>query len=226
MGITERRKQFLQQIMNLYEKTGLPVHYITLANLIGVSKWTAYDVLKELEKNGLLRRDYTINPHESGRSMIVFAPTLKAEELFGKTRTTICNPSELRVIKNSVLGLLKEVRMFRLQQAVDLFLEKIAHVAVQAEFCLYILGLLILYLNVLGKKRKQMIEHLMNVSNRSEIQLTMFVGTVMGTAVQTVGHELGPEITKLIALFFSYLDKLSLDELKTLTDFVQEAMQF
>jgi len=40
---------------------------------------------------------------------------------------------------------------------------------------------------------------LMNVSNRSEIQLTMFVGTVMGTAVQTVGHELWPEITKLIA---------------------------
>ena len=224
MGITERRKQFLHQIMNLYEKTGLPVHYITLADLIGVSKWTAYDMLKELEKNGLLRRDYTINPHESGRSMIVFTPTPKADELIGKTRTTISNPSELRVIKNSVLDLLKEVRTFRLQRAVDLFLKKISHVNIQAEFCLYILGLLILYLNELGKKRKQMIEHLMNVSNRSEIQLTMFVGTVMGTAVQTVGSELGPEITKLIALFFNYLDNLGIDELKMLTDFLKEAV--
>jgi len=224
MDLTERRKQFLQQIVNLYEKTGLPVHYITLANLIGVSKWTAYDMLKKLEKNGLLKRDYTITPNELGRSMIVFIPTPKAEELFGKKRTTFCSPSELSASKNSVLGLLKEVRSFRLQQAVDLFLEKIAHVSIQAEFCLYILGLLILYLNVLGKKRKQMIEHLMNVSNRSEIQLTMFVGMVMGTAVQTVGHELGPEITKLIEVFFNYLDNLSLDELKFLTDFVQEAM--
>jgi len=223
MDLTERRKQFLQQIVNLYEKTGLPVHYITLANLIGVSKWTAYDMLKELEKNGLLKRDYTITPNELGRSMIVFTPTTKAEELFGQKRNN-CNQSELEDIKNSVLGLLKEVRTFRLQQAVNLFLEKISHVSIQAEFCLYILGLLILYLNVLGKKRKQMIEHLINISNRSEIQLTMFVGIVMGTAVQTVGNELGPEITKLIALFFSYLDKLSLDELKTLTDFVQEAM--
>lgn len=69
-----------------------------------------------------------------------------------------------------------------------------------------------------------MVEHLFKVSNRPEIQLTMFVGTVIGTTVQPVGYELGPEITKLIALFFSYLDKLSLDELKTFTDFVQEAI--
>ncbi|KLU59029.1 hypothetical protein CEB3_c50490 [Peptococcaceae bacterium CEB3] len=224
MSLTERRKQFLQQIINLYERTGLPVHYITLANQIGVSKWTAYDMLKELEKNGLLKRDYTISPHEPGRSMIVFAPTPAAEELFGKTRTSMCSASELKVMKNSVLGLLNEVRTFRLQQAVDLFLEKISHVNIQAEFCLYILGLLLLYLNALGKKRKQMIEHLINVSNRPEIQMTMFVGTVMGTAVQTVGDELGPEITKLIALFFSYLEKLSPDELQTLTDFIREAV--
>jgi hypothetical protein len=69
-----------------------------------------------------------------------------------------------------------------------------------------------------------MVEHLFKVSNRPEIQLTMFVGTVIGTAVQPVGYELGPEITKLLALFFSYLDKLSLEELITLTNFVQEAI--
>ena len=69
-----------------------------------------------------------------------------------------------------------------------------------------------------------MVENLFRVSNRPEIQLTMFIGTVIGTAVQPVGYELGPEITKLIALFFSYLDKSSLEELKTFTSFVQEAI--
>jgi len=224
MDLTERRKQFLQQLMNLYEKTGLPVHYVTLARLIGVSKWTAYDVLKELEKNGLLKRDYTIKPNEIGRSMIVFTPTSEAEHLFGKKRNTICSPEELTVIKNSVIGLLEEVRPLRLQQAIDLFMDKISKASIQSEFCLYILGLLILYLIALGKRQKQMVEHLFRVSNRPEIQLTMFVGTVIGTAVQPVGYELGPEITKLIALFFSYLDELSPEELKTLTDFVQEAI--
>lgn len=224
MDLTERRKQFLQQLMNLYEKTGLPVHYVTLARLIGVSKWTAYDMLKELEKNGLLKRDYTIKPHESGRSMIVFTPTSQAEDLFGKKRNTICSPEELNDLKNSVIALLEEVRTFRLQQAIDLFLAKIVNVSIQSEFCLYILGLLILYLNALGKRQKQMVENLFKISNRPEIQLTMFVGTVIGTAVQPVGYELGPEITKLIALFFSYLDKLSSEELITLTNFVQEAI--
>jgi len=47
----------LDKIMNLYQQTKLPVHYGTLANKIGVGKWTAYDMVKELEKLHYLKRD-------------------------------------------------------------------------------------------------------------------------------------------------------------------------
>ncbi|MBY6273613.1 MAG: DNA-binding protein, partial [Bacillaceae bacterium] len=39
MILTERRKQFLRKLVDLYQKTNVPVHYETLAKYIGVSKW-------------------------------------------------------------------------------------------------------------------------------------------------------------------------------------------
>ncbi|WP_242824990.1 hypothetical protein [Dehalobacter sp. DCA] len=103
MNLTERRKQFLQQIIRLYEKSGLPVHYETLANLLGVSKWTAYDMLKELEKNDFLKRDYVVNPNVQGRSTIVFSPTPKANKLFGQTREVTFDAGMLNEIKKRYL---------------------------------------------------------------------------------------------------------------------------
>jgi len=73
--LTERRKQFLRGVVDMYRRTRLPVHYETLAERLGVSKWTAYDVLRALEEQGLLTRDYTVNRGEPGRSQIVFVPT-------------------------------------------------------------------------------------------------------------------------------------------------------
>ncbi len=51
-SLTERRKQFLQKLLDLYRRTNLPVHYESVAQALGVSKWTAYDMLKALEKLG------------------------------------------------------------------------------------------------------------------------------------------------------------------------------
>lgn len=81
MGLTYRRIQFLQQILNVYHRTHLPVHYETIGHCIGVSKWTAYDVLSELAKSGYLSRAYVSNKGDVGRSSVVFFPTSKAMAL-------------------------------------------------------------------------------------------------------------------------------------------------
>jgi Mn-dependent DtxR family transcriptional regulator len=54
VGITRRRMDFLRIIKQLYESTNLPVHYVRVAQLLGISKWSAYEMLKNLEKEGLV----------------------------------------------------------------------------------------------------------------------------------------------------------------------------
>jgi DNA-binding Lrp family transcriptional regulator len=80
MRLTQRREEFLKKIIDIFKSTELPVHYGTIAKELGVSKWTAYDILKRLEREGYLRSEYVLNSESKnvGRSMIVFYPTEKA----------------------------------------------------------------------------------------------------------------------------------------------------
>ncbi|MEL7567488.1 MAG: Lrp/AsnC family transcriptional regulator [Bacillota bacterium] len=225
MNLTERRKQFLQQIMRLYEKSGLPVHYVTLANLLGVSKWTAYDMLKELEKGGLLKRDYMVNPNELGRSVIVFSPTTKAEELFGQIREVTFDADQLNGIKKKVLEKVFELRSTtNLQQSLEFILKEIPKANLRTEFCMYILAVLILYLHALGKIQKDMVKNIFEVADRRDLKIILFVGLVAGTAIQSVAQELDPRISDLIGSFLKRLDQLSMDEVQILIEFLQEAI--
>lgn len=74
--LTKRRQEFLEAIKELYQKTGEPVHYQDVADALGVSKWTAYDFVKLLEKNNFVHITYVTEQDGSqvGRSRIGITP--------------------------------------------------------------------------------------------------------------------------------------------------------
>ncbi|MDA3898895.1 MAG: hypothetical protein PF637_00095 [Spirochaetes bacterium] len=82
MVITHRKQEFIKKIVELYSISGLPIHYTNLADEIGVSKWSSYEMLTELEKLGYITREYVNTPNKSGRSKTIFSPTSKALSLF------------------------------------------------------------------------------------------------------------------------------------------------
>lgn len=53
------------------------MHYPDLASELGVSKWTAYDMMTILERKGMVTREYAIREAgaASGRSQVLFRPT-------------------------------------------------------------------------------------------------------------------------------------------------------
>jgi|YelNatPaOPRAMG01_1025707.scaffolds.fasta_scaffold08377_1 DNA-binding PadR family transcriptional regulator len=80
MGITERRREFIKALNELCEKYGKPVHYSLVAQKLGVSKWTAYDLLTALKEEGYVECVYTLN-EKGGRSTLAFKTTPKGEKL-------------------------------------------------------------------------------------------------------------------------------------------------
>jgi DNA-binding MarR family transcriptional regulator len=224
MFLTERRKQFLQKLIDLYQKTNVPVHYETLAKAIGVSKWTAYDMLKELEKLGYLTRDYAVNPGETGRSQIVFLPTVKASDLFEQKRSEVINPKEWETTKAKLLQFLNSLKGASISDAIQRVLEEIPKVQVQVAFCAYIIGLLLVYLRKLGGRTESLIQNLVQNAPTSDMRMTMFVGTVLGTIIQTMNHEMGIEVTDLVGRFLKSIHDLSDLERGMLSDFLDEAL--
>lgn len=84
MKLTHRQETFVQSLLDLYRELNGPIPYSALAERIGVSPFTAYDMLRLLEEKGLVTSQYHLDSDKlvGGRSKIVFLPTELAHQLF------------------------------------------------------------------------------------------------------------------------------------------------
>jgi hypothetical protein len=74
--LTPRQQQFLDEVVRLYQTTGGPVHYSTVAEHLGVSRSTAYEMLRILEGKGYLGAEYVLGESAGpGRSAVMFTPS-------------------------------------------------------------------------------------------------------------------------------------------------------
>lgn len=156
MKLTQRRKDFLNSLINIYTRTAKPVHYETLAQEVGVSKWTAYDMLQTLQKTGFLAREYVLPGTGGGRSQVVYTPTEKAYGMIGKTRTD-------SNVEASVERALETFRTWMERVHTDdimsEMLEAIQTTTTKVEYCLYALDVLILVLQGTDEEGIRLIKH-------------------------------------------------------------------
>jgi len=222
--LTERRKQFLRGVLDLYRRTQLPVHYETLAQRLGVSKWTAYDVLRALEEQGLLARDYTVNRGEPGRSQIVFVPTPAAEALFSQVRPASVEGGDLVALKAEALRSLAEWRTLKPAKATQRIMAAIAEADVQVKFCTYIMALFLVHLGALSDSAVAVVRRLVRETPGVEMPLTVFVGIVLGMAIEAMGLGVGEELLGLLGRFLKSVMDLSQSEKEMLVSFLNDAL--
>ena len=80
MKLTRRQEEFIANLHELNRELDGPIHYSLLAERLGVSPFTAYDMLCLLEEKGLVCSEYQLASGKSGpgRAERVFYPTDKA----------------------------------------------------------------------------------------------------------------------------------------------------
>lgn len=84
MMLTRRQEEIIRKMLDLYHELQGPIHYSTLADRLGVSPFTAYDMLRLLEEKGFVSSEYQLAPDKTGpgRAVRVFQPTQLAQKLF------------------------------------------------------------------------------------------------------------------------------------------------
>jgi len=224
MAISKRRMQFLDELVGMYQKNCLPVHYEALAKVVGVSKWTAYDMLKEIEKSGYVTRSYEVNPNETGRSQVVFTPTDKATELFMQQRSNEVTLEDWEESLHSIREMLNNLSHTSIQDLMGRMLDEIPQRRSNLEFCGYFLGILLMYLKKLGNLKESVIKQLLNRTSDHHSSLLMFAGTVLGIAIETMSDEISREFAELVGEHVNLIGKLSYQEQELLSDFVNEAL--
>ena len=107
MKLTRRQEQFIENLIDLSREMDGPIHYSTLAERLGVSPFTAYDMLRLLEKKGMVRSEYQVAEGKSGpgRAVRLFYPVMPPE-VEKLTRLSLDQPE----IKQFMLNALRHGR--------------------------------------------------------------------------------------------------------------------
>jgi len=108
MAITERRRQFLQVLHELYKEKNRPIHYYEIAKKVKVSPATAYDILQLLYKEGYVETIYEEDSlRKRGRKKVFFKPKEEKGDLF---EINIDRTNALLLCTSFLLFLIKKLK--------------------------------------------------------------------------------------------------------------------
>ncbi len=228
MAITKRRLDFLRIIKQLYESTGLPVHYARVAEQLGVSKWSAYEMLKNLESEDFLIRQYEVNQVEKnpGRAMVMFMPTKKLEQaLSGKVLELKTTSKDWYQEKDRLLALVDESKQGGVKAFWEQLLAELPGLENPLMSCAYVITITISQLQTLSENSLRLIKNLADEAHKGPIGLAMFVGTAIGSLLKSTAPV--SAITQLadsVSEFQKNLAALTQSEQALLMDFLEAAL--
>ncbi|HWQ73851.1 MAG TPA: hypothetical protein VN441_00930 [Syntrophomonas sp.] len=228
MAITKRRLDFLKIIKQLYEATGLPVHYARVAEVLGVSKWSAYEMLKNLEIDGFLHRQYEVNQVEKnpGRAMVMFLPTNKLEEVLSE-QTPASKPAnrEWQQEKERLLSLFDEVKKGGGKTLLEQFVTELPSLENPLVSCAYVITLVFSQLHSLSENSLRLLKDLAVEARKGPVGLAMFVGTVFGSLLKSAEpFSVIGQLTEHFSEFQNNLTSLTQSEERFLMDFLEAAL--
>ncbi len=108
MKLTRRQQMVLRNFLDLYREKDEALHYTELAEHLGVSTVTAYDMLRLLEDRGLLISEFV--PSEKGaggRARVVFRPTPTGVSLLESWAGSDWEQEEWEIVKDRIVQALE-----------------------------------------------------------------------------------------------------------------------
>jgi len=228
MAITRRQMDFLKTIKQVYEGTKLPVHYTRVAEMLGISKWSAYEMLKTLERKGFLTSQYEVDQKKKypGRARVMFMPTqLVNLVLSGKTLEDMVPVKEFQLLKERLMSFSDKAAEITPEELMEQMRAELSNVENPLVFCAYVVTIFILQLQVLNKSSISLLKSGALEVSAGKIGLAMFVGAAFGTLVKVTSQvQLLSHMVECISGFQKNLAKLNQLEQALLMDFLSEAL--
>jgi len=228
MAITKRRLDFLRIIKQIYESTGFPVHYARVAELLGVSKWSAYEMLKNLEREEYLTSQYEVNQVEKnpGRAMVMFMPTQKLDQaLSGKLLDLKTTSREWRQEKERLLSLFDESKKSSTKGLWEQLMVELPSMENPLVSCAYVITIVVSQLQTLSENSLRLLKNMAVEARKGPIGLAMFVGTAIGSLLKSAAPiSVIGQLADSLSEFQKNLAALTKSEQALLLDFLETAL--
>ncbi|MFZ5919365.1 MAG: LexA family protein [Chloroflexota bacterium] len=223
--LTARQQAFWEKLKDLYRERRRPVHYSTVAEGLGVSKFSAYDMLRVLEQKGVAASDYWLSDERGGpgRSQVVFYPTVDEIEQGVAVQT---DEDWLR-LKQRLLNELREAYRFGYREKLAELLARLPDLRAPLDYCAETIAALVISLNALKGRvtGRSPLRSMSGLLTAGEAGLGALAGLSLGSTLITLGDSLLTErLLDTVHRYQDDLSQLSEENKRRLTDFVREAL--
>lgn len=223
MKLTGRQRQFLDNFLDLYRETQRPLHYSAVAERLGISPMTAYDMLRLLEERGLVVSDYVLPEQGPGRSTIVFRPTEKAAAFMSQLAGASWDRKEWEEVKERILQALREGRGTDYQDLLEEILLRIPERKSPMLYVAEMITAVLLHLHQVKEEAKSssLMESLRSLGLPGEL-----AGLTFGLSfVERANRRIASLLLSYSQKYQEYLARLSAESKQRLSDFAQEVMK-
>jgi len=228
MKLTGRQRAFLGEFLDLYRGAQEPLHYTDIAKRLGVSKITAYDMLRLLEGQGLVQSEYVLRGkgQGAGRSSIVFRPTPQADALFTELSGGMENQALWEAEKQHILNALETCDDH--QELLEELLRRLPTGQSPLVQAAEMITAVILSLHLLSKDTATsgLFDKLRSLGLPGEVGLVALGGLAMGLSfVEQVNRQLIEQLLAYMGRYQQIVTNLNAESKKKLTGFVREVMR-
>lgn len=229
MKLTGRQRQFLRDFLDLYREADQPLHYSRVAERLGVSPMTAYDMLRLLEERRLVTSEYVL-PEEGGRgrSNIVFRPTRQAIEAMARLAGQDWDGAEWEAVRERILQALREGKGTGYENLLDEILLRIPERKSPMLYVTEMVTAVLLHLHQLKAEvtASNLAESLRALGLPEEVGLNALAGLTLGLSfVERANRRISTLLLTYSRKYQDYLNRLSSENKQRLSEFTREVMQ-
>jgi len=228
--LTHRQQQFLSQFLDIYREMEHSVHYVAVAERLGISKVTAYEMLRLLEEKALVRAEYQSTPdqHGPGRPTVLFYPTHEGNRLFNELAGNLSDLDDWQVVKERILKQLQEGQAGGYEDLFSNLLLRIPERNSQLIFITELITAVILMLATIQEapEIRDLMQRLNRIGLPQEIGLSVLSG--IGMLLSILERKNRRSSTILLAQISRYedaLSQLSEESRRQLGEFTREVVQ-
>ncbi|MGI6621251.1 MAG: hypothetical protein ACOX35_07440 [Bacillota bacterium] len=229
MKLSKRRFEFLETLVDLVNQKGAPVHYIDVSEKMNVSKWTAYDMMRQLAEDGLVETSYSLNPSGSpGRSLVMFSPTRKGLSVVEAHRVENLYPQqsdqatqgddEWQRAKDDLLNQIHMASEKEVAHSIDLTKDK--YDSSPLAYCAALISLLIIEAQRKGLDLVAL-SGILEIDADKRMTLPLFTGLLIGSLLVRGARKLLPDLENLMHSFSHQVEQLEQANEDRLLEFIQ-----
>ncbi len=230
--LTKRQRAFLDKLLELYQEHKGPVHYSEVAKRLGVNRFSAYDMLKVLEKKGFAASSYALAAGHSGpgRSMVVFAPTSQAALMLGLGMEDSWLGEDWQKVREYVLRKLQSAREASARDALSDLLARLPEAHAPLAFCTQMIGALLLNMQRARARAEGLnpFRALAALRTADAAELETLAGLSVGATLSADdenGRSLTQRLLDQVQQYQTNLSRLSGDARSALVQFLEEALE-